>query len=147
MKTAWIPSVTAAMLLACSAAMADQYDPPAGYYATATGTGATLKGNLHLIISKDYWVPGSTTHRVLSYTAQVPIPLAICARLTESPSSPSQILVYNNQISQKNWDNGVTWNKEHTWPQSRGVGSVGPDYSDIHMLRPCNSALNSSRSN
>src|SRR5262249_4151947 len=31
------------------------FDPPADYYTTATGTGATLKTNLHNIVSKDYW--------------------------------------------------------------------------------------------
>ncbi len=136
-----------ATLTACAGAFGDQYDPPAGYYATATGTGATLKAQLHAIIAKDYWTPGSTSQRVLNYTSQSPIALAICARLGPEPNSPSQILIYNGQVHQKNWDNGATWNKEHTWPQSRGVGSVGPDFSDTHMLRPCNSGLNSARSN
>src|SRR4051794_12579573 len=34
------------------------------------------------------------------------------------------------------WDSGATWNKEHTWPRSRGVGSSGPDDSDLFNLRP-----------
>jgi len=147
MKPWCIASFGAATLVACAGALAGPYDPPAGYYDTATGTGATLKANLHLIISKDWWTPGSTSQRVLNYSSQTPIPLAICARLGFEPNSPSQVLLYNGQVHPKNWDNGNTWNKEHTWPQSRGVGSTGPDFSDIHMLRPCASGLNSARSN
>ena len=136
-----------ALLTACAGAAADAYDPPAGYYATATGTGATLKSNLHLIISTDYWTPGSTSQRVLTYTAQTPIALAVCQRGSDDPTFPTQRLLYTGQLWQKNWDNGATWNKEHSWPQSRGVGNDGPDYSDVHHLKACNSGVNSSRSN
>ncbi len=43
------------------------------------------------------------------------------------------------------WDGGSTWNREHTWPNSKGLG--GNDENDIMMLRPTASRVNTSRSN
>ena len=43
------------------------------------------------------------------------------------------------------WDSGATWNREHTWPNSKGLG--GDDENDIMMLRPTSSSENSARSN
>ena len=43
------------------------------------------------------------------------------------------------------WDNGATWNREHTWPNSKGMD--GDDENDIMMLRPASSSVNSSRGN
>ena len=40
-----------AFAIFCRCALADAYDPPAAYYLNATGTGATLKGQLHTIIT------------------------------------------------------------------------------------------------
>ena len=44
-----------------------------------------------------------------------------------------------------NWDSGATWNREHTWPNSKGM--EGSDEDDIMMLRPTSSSVNSSRGN
>ena len=44
------------------------------------------------------------------------------------------------------WDGGSTWNREHTWPNSKGDAS-GQGENDIMMLRPASSAENSSRGN
>ena len=41
--------------------------------------------------------------------------------------------------------NDSPWNKEHTWPNSKGLG--GSDENDIMMLRPTVSSENSSRGN
>ena len=41
------------------------------------------------------------------------------------------------------WGNG--WNREHTWPDSKGLG--GKDETDIMMLRPTSTSENSSRGN
>lgn len=41
------------------------------------------------------------------------------------------------------WDSGATWNREHTWPQSKGLD--GDDENDIMMLRPTAGGENSSR--
>ncbi len=43
------------------------------------------------------------------------------------------------------WDGGSTWNREHTWPDSKGLN--GNDENDIMMLRPTASRVNSSRGN
>ena len=40
------------------------------------------------------------------------------------------------------WDNGSTWNREHTWPKSKSSGS---QRGDIMMLRPTSVRENSSR--
>ena len=42
------------------------------------------------------------------------------------------------------WDSGATWNREHTWPQSK---STGEQKNDIMMLRPTAVSENSSRGN
>ena len=43
------------------------------------------------------------------------------------------------------WDSAATWNKEHTWPNSKGLG--GSDEDDIMMIRPTSVNENSSRGN
>lgn len=43
------------------------------------------------------------------------------------------------------WDGASTWNREHTWPNSKGLG--GNDENDIMMLRPTWVQENSSRGN
>ena len=147
MTRAWRRGVAAVGLIALAGvcASADPYDPPAGYYATATGTGATLKAQLFAIISKDYWTGGAT--RILSYTGQTRFAMAIGSRQTPSPTDAFQVLVYDGVLHTKVWNSGSTWNSEHTWPRSRGVGSSGPDDSDCHMLRPALTASNGSRGN
>ena len=40
-----------------------------------------------------------------------------------------------------------TWNREHLWPKSWGVGYAGPDFTDVHHLRPTDSNVNSARNN
>ena len=43
------------------------------------------------------------------------------------------------------WDSGSTWNREHTWPNSKGLG--GNDENDIMMLRPTSTSENGARGN
>lgn len=43
------------------------------------------------------------------------------------------------------WDSGATWNREHVWPNSKGL--AGNDENDIMMLRPTSTSENSSRGN
>jgi hypothetical protein len=53
------------LILLCATRPAPaQYDPPTGYYSTATGTGATLKGQLHAIIAVNWYNAGSSCHRI-----------------------------------------------------------------------------------
>ncbi|MBP3381427.1 MAG: endonuclease, partial [Clostridia bacterium] len=50
---------------------------------------------------------------------------------------------YSGKAIGPNWDSGSTWNREHTWPNSKGLG--GNDENDIMMLRPTSVSENSSR--
>lgn len=45
------------------------------------------------------------------------------------------------------WDSGKTWNREHTWPQSKGANKSTPMGSDMQSVRPTRTAVNSSRGN
>ena len=51
---------------------------------------------------------------------------------------------YSGKMVNGAW-NGSTYNREHTWPNSKGLG--GSDEDDIMMLRPTVSSENSSRGN
>ncbi|MGM9562679.1 MAG: S-layer homology domain-containing protein, partial [Faecousia sp.] len=61
-------------------------------------------------------------------------------------SNTSKISSYysGNEVS-STWDSGATWNREHTWPNSKGLN--GSDENDIMMLRPTSVSENSSRGN
>ncbi len=61
-------------------------------------------------------------------------------------SDPSSISsFYSGKAIGPKWDNGNTWNREHTWPNSKGL--EGNDENDIMMLRPTSSSENISRGN
>ena len=126
----------------CSSTSA-QYDPPTGYYNSATSTGSSLKSQLHNIID---------AHTVLSYN-DARGNLQVTDR--DPNDADNIILVYERDsldVSNLNgsvpgWDNGVSWNREHTWPRALGVNSSGPDDSDLHLLRPSDPVVNSDRAN
>ncbi len=52
---------------------------------------------------------------------------------------------YSGKQLSSTWDGGKTWNREHTWPNSKGLN--GSDENDIMMLRPTWVSENSSRGN
>ena len=52
---------------------------------------------------------------------------------------------YSGKTLNGKWDGGTTWNREHTWPNSKGLN--GNDENDIMMLRPTAVSENSSRGN
>jgi len=66
-------------------------------------------------------------------------------------NSNNLILVYLGTSVPGAWDLGITWNREHVWPQSLLGVSVDNSYigvgSDLHNLKPADPAENSSRSN
>lgn len=45
------------------------------------------------------------------------------------------------------WDSGRTWNREHTWPQSKGASSSIAMGHDMQSVRPTSTAVNSDRGN
>lgn len=54
---------------------------------------------------------------------------------------------YNGASIHGDWvSGGTTWNREHTWPQSKGA-KTGPISYDMQSVRPAQSNINSSRGN
>lgn len=52
---------------------------------------------------------------------------------------------YSGTTLNGTWGSSPSWNREHTWPNSKGLG--GNDENDIMMLRPTATSENSSRGN
>ena len=119
------------------------YNPPAGYYQSATGlVRAELKAALHQIIDDHVQFP---------YTSGSTDTWNILRDSDQDPNNPENVvLIYNgasvNGAQEYNGGNG--WNREHVWPQSLGGfnTSTGPG-SDCHNLRACHEWVNSTRSN
>jgi len=118
----------------------DEFDPPSGYYAGATGTGATLKSQLRTAMT--------IGHIQRNYGQ-----FRSSARIHDAdPDNPGNILTVYDRVSVSGqWDSGVTWNREHVWPQSRQPGSASNsstgNLGDPHALRPAIPSTNGSRSN
>jgi endonuclease I len=118
----------------------DQYSEPAGYYAGATGTGATLKAQLTSAMSAGHIQRSYGDFR------------SSAAIHDQDPNMLSNILLaYNRASVPAQWDSGQTWNREHVWPQSRQPGSASNstrgNLGDPHALLPANPSINSSRGN
>ncbi|MCK4716471.1 MAG: endonuclease [Candidatus Marinimicrobia bacterium] len=115
-------------------------DIPAGYYDDAEGkVGAELKAALHNIINGHTEKSYGDARYILDETDQDP------------DNSNNVRVVYSNHSVSGTWDYGVTWNREHIWAKSRGIGDVN-NYtkgagSDLHNLRACIPDINSARSN
>lgn len=121
-------------------APAEQYDPPAGYYATATGQGATLKTQLSQIITTGHV---QQTYGDYQDTAAI---------YDADPEVPGNILLAYNRASVPGaWDSGNTWNREHLWPQANQPGSASNssmgNLGDPHALRPADPDINGDRGN
>jgi endonuclease I len=110
------------------------YDPPASYYNSATGTGATLMTQLRAIISSMTNVSYENAKNTARYTDADP------------NVSGNILLIYNRASVSANWVTSPTlvWNREHIWPDSR-LGSASS--SDQFNLRPANPTINSTRGN
>lgn len=63
------------------------------------------------------------------------------------------ISYYNGQQLSGTWDSGATWNREHTWPQSKFEGTQTTDGTsipigyDMQSVRPASTSVNSDRGN
>jgi endonuclease I len=137
------------LVLVAGLARADEFSAPTSYYGASVGlAGSSLDRALRAIVGG---------HSVRSYD-QLRQDLALTDRdWNFPPSTPSAVtnilLIYSNGWSGESrsgvWDSGVTWNREHVWPDSRGIGQpdLGPDFSDLHHLRAANPSANSSRGN
>ncbi len=123
-----------------------------GYYDSVNASSVEqLRCSLHLLIrghtAYPYSGSGTSTWTILE-TAQA------------NPNNPNQILdVYRNRFytavsDRAGTGGGVTYNREHTWPNSLGfpsqTGSLGlpnAPYTDTHMLYLSDTGYNSDRSN
>jgi len=57
---------------------------------------------------------------------------------------------YTGKTIGPEWDGGSTWNREHTWPNSKGTGESSTSAlreADIMMLRPTDAKTNTGRGN
>ncbi|MEO0629818.1 MAG: endonuclease, partial [Planctomycetota bacterium] len=111
-------------------------DPPEGFYDGITGTdGPTIFSQLTTLTNQAIFRSYDEARNILQVTDEDP------------NNTDNIILVYNGASITSTWTSGQTWNREHCWPRSLGVGTSGSDNSDLHMLRPCNPGINSSRGN
>lgn len=103
------------------------------YYAPAAGlTGSALQAALHNIIDEHVIIDYNTVDDVMRI-------------IDEAANDSSSVrLLYSNANLPKT---SSSWNREHVWPRSDGVGDEGADYSDIHHLFPAKDTVNSLRSN
>lgn len=54
---------------------------------------------------------------------------------------------YDGRSMDGTWDGGHTYNREHTWPQSKGADKSIPMGHDMQSVRPASVAVNSDRGN
>jgi len=133
--------------LAVQHTVTDPDNPEAGlelteYYASASG----LSGNALLLELRSIINTGMVK---FSYGDA----RYILAETDRDPLNPDNvILIYLGTSVSGTWDGGITWNREHVWPQSLMMTSdltntsknIG---SDLHNLKPANPNANSSRGN
>jgi endonuclease I len=130
------PITTAVAACAACTTLAAPADPPPGYYDAVVGPGGpAIKAQLTTLLNAAVNNGYDAARLLLQDT-------------DEDPALPANIiLTYNGASIPSPWTSGVTWNREHTWPVSLGVGESGADYADLHMLRPCDPGVNGSRGN
>lgn len=123
---------------------------PAGYYNTATGTGYTLKTQLHNII-KDHNDRGYsglyTTYATSDIDSYYENNGSMLDMYTENPTGPECEFIYGGGLQ----DDGTLgnnecerYNREHIIPQSV-FGSATPMYSDAHFVVPSDKYVNAQR--
>jgi endonuclease I len=122
------------------------------YYARVnTSSPSQLRCSLHATIRG---------HSVYPYSGGSTDTWDILEIADEDPASPGRILdVYRNRSYAKGSDragtgSGLTYNREHTWPNSLGFGSATGDrglpyapYTDTHMLYLSDTGYNADRGN
>ena len=122
-----------------SRAFAIEVTPIYPYYHYAMGlTGAVLKAKLHEIIS--------TGSRQLNDTEENE---AMKVLHTDPNNSSNVYYLYNvtSSVSKTLYNANNGWNKEHCWPESRGLGNEGPDQVDVHNLFAEDKGVNALRGN
>lgn len=107
------------------------------YYGTEGKAGQDLRVALHDLIANG--------HLQLTDTQED----AAMKDLDTDPANTNNVILLYRRISMAkslyNDNNG--WNKEHAWPESRGLGSSGPDQNDVHNLFAADKTVNALRGN
>lgn len=109
------------------------------FLAAAPAGGQTLRETAHEIMKMD--------HQPIGYSQTDEAMREIYA----DPVTPGNILLFYTGRSQDadRWvsdDSADGWNREHIWPQSRGMGGA-PMKSDLHNLMPTDASVNQRRGN
>lgn len=88
-------------------------------------------------------------HRVISYSSSATDTADALNVLEEDPVNTNNvILIYSCRSEPKNaFGLSTGWNREHLWPNSYGLDSRQPAYSDLHNLRAADATVNSARGN
>jgi len=90
----------------------------------------------------------STHRRVLPYTSGSEDTWDALADLDAGKQSNTVKLIYTEtEVIAFDSAADKSWNREHLWPKSHGVGYSGADFTDIHHLRPSDINVNSARGN
>lgn len=105
------------------------------YYQSVEGlSGQALEVGLRAIVSNYTYKSYDAARYILDETDR-------------DPYNPNNlILVYLQTSVSSVWDSGVTWNREHVWPQSL-LNYDSTMTSDLHNLKPADNRENSSRGN
>ena len=113
---------------------------PVGYYNSAQGLeGFALRQALHSIIKNHHIIPYTST--AIDTTDAIKV-------LDQDPINTNKVILIYSGYSDWKTNFGTTgWEREHIWPNSYGIDSVQPAYSDLFNLRAIDSTVNSSRGN
>ncbi|MCL9805346.1 endonuclease [Flavobacterium amniphilum] len=124
---------------------------PAGYYSTATGTGATLKTQLYNII-KDHTDRGYdglyTTYQTSDVDSFYENDGTVMDMYSERPTAadPYNYTTGSGQRCGTYSSEGDCYNREHIIPQST-FNSNAPMVSDAHFITPTDGKVNGQRGN
>lgn len=122
-------------LIAASPIVHAQFEPPIGYYNTASGTGATLKASLNAIIDGHVSISYSNRETGVETLDQDPNNAANCLQVYSGVS-----------VAKSLFPSGGA-NTEHCWPNSYGIDDGAPAHGDLFNLRVCDENVNSTRGN
>ena len=116
-----------------------EVDAVSSYYSSISSNdyGSSLKSSLRTLISKQTYYSNYNDCKDPDIIRQ-----------TDGNSNNSKIVLFWSGIEvSATWDGGVTWNREHVWPQSKGWFTTSGAGSDLHHIRPVDKSVNSSHNN
>jgi endonuclease I len=115
------------------------------YYSTlTTSPQQTSRNDMHQLIK--------ATHRhELPYTSATSPDVwdGLLATDTDATGQLIHLIYADKDVAATPYDSGScdSWNREHLWSRSRGVGDTGMDNTDLHHMRPADCNVNAARSN